>query len=232
MRFCGLHLRVISLEIRDELTWYLQFDRIQIVHVTKWKHFPRYWPFVRGIHRSPMNSPHKGQWRRALMFSLICVWINRRVNNHEAGDLRRYRAHYDVIVMISMFQRTRVTAGADNGLMQSGNETLLENSYDLWFRNWSIRHIGFKHYFFAGDLIRAEGEQSSKDKVIRSSSEQEAEVGLDMLTIGLIVGLGFLALLLLVTVSCMVLIWRRACASSRKEDCTPIYHPVKSVPKI
>ena len=41
--------------------------------VIKWKHFPRYWPFVRGIHRSPGNSPHKGQWRGALMFSLICV---------------------------------------------------------------------------------------------------------------------------------------------------------------
>ena len=39
--------------------------------VIKWKHFPRYWPFVRGIHRSPVNSPHKGQWRGALMFSLI-----------------------------------------------------------------------------------------------------------------------------------------------------------------
>ena len=44
--------------------------------VIKWKHFPHYWPFVRGIHRSPVNSPHKGQWRGALMFSLICVWIN------------------------------------------------------------------------------------------------------------------------------------------------------------
>ena len=40
--------------------------------VIKWKHFPRYWPFVRGIHRSPVNSPHKSQWRGALMFSLIC----------------------------------------------------------------------------------------------------------------------------------------------------------------
>ena len=29
--------------------------------VIKWKHFPRYWPFVRGIHRSPVNFPHKGQ---------------------------------------------------------------------------------------------------------------------------------------------------------------------------
>ena len=63
--------------------------------VIKWKHFPRYWPFLWGIHR----SPHKGQWHGALMFSLICAWINGWVNNREAGDLRRHRAHYDVIVM-------------------------------------------------------------------------------------------------------------------------------------
>ena len=67
--------------------------------VIKWKQFPRNWPFVRGIHRSPVNSPHKGQWREALMFSLICVWINGWENNREVGDLRSYRAHYDVIVM-------------------------------------------------------------------------------------------------------------------------------------
>ena len=36
-------------------------------------------------------SQHKGQWRGALMISLICVWINGWVNNREAGDLRRYR---------------------------------------------------------------------------------------------------------------------------------------------
>ena len=47
----------------------------------------------------PVNSPHKGQWRGALMFTLICARINGWVNNREAGDLRRYRAHYDVIVM-------------------------------------------------------------------------------------------------------------------------------------
>ena len=64
--------------------------------VIKWKHFPPYWPFVRGMHRSPVNSPHKGQWRGALMFSLIRVWINGWVNNREAGELRRYLAHYDV----------------------------------------------------------------------------------------------------------------------------------------
>ena len=51
-----------------------------------------------------MNSPHKGQWRRVLMFSLICAWINGWVNNLEAGDLRHHRAHYDVTVMIGKNQ--------------------------------------------------------------------------------------------------------------------------------
>ena len=67
--------------------------------VIKWKHFPRFWPFLRGIHRSLVNSPHIGQWHGALMFSMICAWINDWVNNREAGDLRRHHAHYDVIVM-------------------------------------------------------------------------------------------------------------------------------------
>ena len=67
--------------------------------VIKWKHFPRYWPFVRGIRRSAVNSPHKGQWRGALMFSLICAGINAWVNNRDAGDLRRHRGHCDVSVM-------------------------------------------------------------------------------------------------------------------------------------
>ena len=67
--------------------------------VIKLKHFPRYWPFVWGIHPSPVNSAHKGQWREALMFSLICAWINGWVNNREAGDLRRHHTHCDVTVM-------------------------------------------------------------------------------------------------------------------------------------
>ena len=79
-------------------------------YVMKWKHFLRYWPFVRGIHRSPVNSPHKGQWRGALMFSLICVRISDWVNNREAGDLRRRRAHYDVTVMTTFAHATPVQA--------------------------------------------------------------------------------------------------------------------------
>ena len=68
--------------------------------VIQWKHFPRYGPFVRGILRSPVNSPHQGQWRGALMFSLICAWINGWLNNRGAGDFRRHCAHYDVTVII------------------------------------------------------------------------------------------------------------------------------------
>ena len=67
-------------------------NKIHHDNVIKWKHFPRYWPFV-----------HKGQWRGALMFSLICARINGWVNNCEAGDLRRHRVHYDITVMTRMF---------------------------------------------------------------------------------------------------------------------------------
>ena len=49
---------------------------------------------------SSVNSSHKGQWRGALIFSLICAWINGWLNNREADDLRRNHAHYDVIVML------------------------------------------------------------------------------------------------------------------------------------
>ena len=47
----------------------------------------------------PVNSPHKGQWRGAFMFSLICAWISGWTNSSDAGDLRSHRAYYDVIVM-------------------------------------------------------------------------------------------------------------------------------------
>ena len=54
---------------------------------------------LRGIHRSPVNSPHTDQGRGALRFSLICAWTNGWDNNRDAGDLRRHRALYDVTVM-------------------------------------------------------------------------------------------------------------------------------------
>ena len=86
--------------------------------VIKWKHFLRYWP---------LNSPHKGQWRGALMFSLICARINSWVNNGEAGDLGHNRAHYDVTVMLN-WQMVGILC---TNLVQG---RLIAFS---WYRNWS-----------------------------------------------------------------------------------------------
>ena len=99
--------------------WKMAFDKLptwcNIASVTKgspyfvnspnswWRHqmeaFPCNWSFMRGIQWSPVNSPHKGQWCGDLMSSLICTWTIDWVNNRDAGDLRRHRAHHDVIVM-------------------------------------------------------------------------------------------------------------------------------------
>ena len=100
--------------------------------VIKWKHFPRYWPFVWGIHRSPVNSPHKGQWRGALMFSLICAWINGWVNNREAGDLRCYRAHYDAIVM---------------GFVQRNCRNKALHYNDVIWASWRLKSPAFRLFF-------------------------------------------------------------------------------------
>ena len=61
--------------------------------------FPRYWPFVRRIHKPSVDSAHKGQWRGTSIFSLIGAWTNGWVNNRNTGDLRCHRAHYDVTVI-------------------------------------------------------------------------------------------------------------------------------------
>ena len=84
-------------------TPYLRLIWLLIIHLhddnIKWKHFSRYCPFVWGIHWSQVNSPYKGQWHGALMFSMICARINGWVNNGEAGDLRHHHTHYDITVM-------------------------------------------------------------------------------------------------------------------------------------
>ena len=65
--------------------------------VIKWKHFPHYWPFVRGIpgHRW---IPHT----KASDAELWCfdLRLNKWLSKQSGGwNLRRHHAHYDVIVM-------------------------------------------------------------------------------------------------------------------------------------
>ena len=76
-------------------------------HLSWWCHqietFLHHWPFVRGIHRPPVNSPHKGQWSVALMFSLICTRTYGWANHRYAGDLRCHHTHYEVTVMVTEY---------------------------------------------------------------------------------------------------------------------------------
>ena len=65
-----------------------------------------------------VNSPHNGQWRRALKLSLIRAWINGWVNDGEAGDMRRHRAHYDVIVMYFLISCAKM----NQSMIESINE--------------------------------------------------------------------------------------------------------------
>ena len=103
---------------------YFVFYFTEMFRPTWWRHQmekknPCYWPYVREIHRSPVNSTHKGQWRGALMFSLFCAWINGWVNTCEAGDLWRHRAHYDVTVTTFCWPDDTVPYGLTLGLFRN-----------------------------------------------------------------------------------------------------------------
>ena len=123
-----------------------------------WKHFPRYWSFVMmtssygNIFRvtghlcrefTPVNSPHKGRWRRALMFSLICVWINCWLNNGEAGDSRRYRVHYDVTIMVKWIHRSPM----DSLHIGQWRGAFMFSLMCAWTNDWA-------NSLYAGDLRR------------------------------------------------------------------------------
>ena len=76
----------------------------------------------------PGEFPHKGQWHGALMFSLICVWINDWVNNRETGDLWHYHAHYDITVMkyeitwwVSMYAKSLSKSSNKVGKLRSAS---------------------------------------------------------------------------------------------------------------
>ena len=130
------------------LNWYLMASRFHYIwckisygsantwwHL-KWKHFLLYWPFVQGIQRSPVNSPRKSQWCRALMYSLICAWIKGWANNHEAGDLRRHHAYYDVIGMRGPEIYTRVSTQYKTNLL-----LYLQQKRYCEYKEWKFYNI-------------------------------------------------------------------------------------------
>ena len=109
------------------------------VESTWWRHkmetFSVLLALCGGIHRSPLNSPHKGQWCEALIFSLIWAWSNGWVNNRDAGELRRHPAHYDVTndtwmnLMIKMMMMMMM-------MMINDHKSWLLRCNKWWYQFW------------------------------------------------------------------------------------------------
>ena len=73
------------------------------------------------------GHPHKDQWRGAFMFSLNCAWINGWVNNLKAGDLRRYRDHYDVTVMFVAIECFSTIIGRRSVMTEIHRKSMMSN---------------------------------------------------------------------------------------------------------
>ena len=113
--------------------------------VIKWKHFPRYWQFVRGIHRSPVNSTHKGKGRGALMFTLICARINEWGNNREADQ----RKHQSVIGLCegnspvtSEFPAQRASNAENVSILWRHHGMAMHTFYCGWFWKYPLPWTG------------------------------------------------------------------------------------------
>ena len=94
------------------------------------KHFPGYWPYVRGIHWPPVDSHHKCQWRGALMFSLMCAWTNGLANNRNAG-LRRHGTHYDATVKMGSVFCTWIRACINNSIRSLMLDVIAHSCHDF-----------------------------------------------------------------------------------------------------
>ena len=98
-------------------------------NIMPWKFFPRYWLFCRGIHRSPVDSTHKGPVTRVLIFSVTSAYTNGWMNHRVAGGLRHYN-NCDVIVMIHRFLWGTITLTEPNS---NGVSAILKMGHEWVF---------------------------------------------------------------------------------------------------
>ena len=95
--------------------------------------------YMRGIHRSPVDSSHKGQWHGALMLPLISAWTRGWADNRDAGDLRRHCAHYDVtIIHLNTFLK-RICSGISWARTKKVSQTFghQEHTNVFYFPEWA-----------------------------------------------------------------------------------------------
>ena len=128
---------------------------------------------------SPVNSPHKGQWRCALMFSLICARMNGWVNNREAGDLRRHQAHCDVIVKLIYWDSVKHHIIERTAHMPkhsvSSTWTFVSIYISLVPLRW--RYMSVEGFHFAGDLLFIQRLNRAKTKYINKAICSESTDG-------------------------------------------------------
>ena len=138
------------------MRWYIKANQRHIYFVIWWRHemetFSAYWQFMWGIHRSRMNTPHKGQWFGALMFYLICAWTNSRVNNWYASNSRLHPAHHDVT---NIYKYPTVHSVVDistrRKCLRNGNKPVITTAVVFtisYVSPWHFTGIGFQKWHY------------------------------------------------------------------------------------
>ena len=121
-------------------------------------------------------SPHKGQWLWALMFSLICIWTNGWTNSWDAGDFRRYRAHYDVTEMVNGAWEIWMQFWMGNFQANSSNWKIERNlnvgTRRLRPSRWNLRFLRADAKYHVNKL-QEKGEEPIEQEQIIASDRQE-----------------------------------------------------------
>ena len=117
-----------------------------VMNMTWWRHQMKTFSALLALCAG--NAPVTGEFpeqrpvTRFLCFLWFAHWINGLINNREAGDLRRHRPHYDVILMIC----GHATA---NGLL--GSQTSVHVSPQGTSFQWC--HMGGKGFQITASFI-------------------------------------------------------------------------------
>ena len=122
-------------EITHTLIWIYEIHVENQCANAWWRHQMEPFSGLPFFANSPVTGEfpaHKGQWRGALMFSLICAWINGWVSNREAGDLRRHRDHYDVTVIVSRIGLQDNVVHVDYKLLHHQRDNWYSQTNDIW----------------------------------------------------------------------------------------------------
>ena len=110
--------------------------------------FPRYWPFVQGIHRSPVNSPHKGQCNKRLSKQLWGWWLG------------RHRSHYDITVMVILDKSSALLRNHRSMANIIGKGIKLANGFKISSLSTGVRPkriarpaVETSGYYLPGEII-------------------------------------------------------------------------------